>query len=98
MRSRPVRSLRTSPAFESVFRCFVIAWREIVEPSVSRTIDKGPSLQSRATMTRRVSSLSAANIAAASVVFGGVMRDRDVMKRLLTHSAARVRYFSMSCV
>lgn len=96
MRSRPLRSLRTSPAFESALRCFVTAWREIFEPFVSRTIERGPSSHSRATMNKRVSSPSAANIGAVSARSATAARDRDVMDGLLAHVAVAVRYFSMS--
>ena len=44
MRSRPARRLATSPASDNVTRCLLTAWRDTDAPSVSRTMDCGPSL------------------------------------------------------
>src|SRR5262245_29712130 len=62
--SRPWRRLRTTPAPFSTCRCFVTACRVTSVPSVSRVIDSGPPLDSRATRASRVGSPSAAKTAA----------------------------------
>src|SRR5262249_55086990 len=66
IRSRPRHVLRTRPARSRSSRCFVIAWRETRDRSLSRAIDPGPAVDSRTRSRKRVSSPRAAESGAAS--------------------------------
>src|SRR5262249_40343291 len=59
--SRPLRTLRTTPAPSNTRRCLVTAWRVRSVPSVRREIDCGSPALSRASTDSRVASPSAAN-------------------------------------
>src|SRR6516162_3010574 len=59
--SRPLRTLRTTPAPSNTRRCLVTAWRVSSVPRVRREIDCGLPSLSLASTDSRVSSPSAAN-------------------------------------
>src|SRR5215510_331360 len=65
-RSRPTRSLRTSPASSKIRRCFVTAWRERLVPRFNWIVGRGPLSLRRATIAKRTGSPSAAKVGAAS--------------------------------
>src|SRR5689334_6867446 len=72
--SRPVRTLCTIPAFSNTRRCFVIACRVSLVPSVSWEIEQGRPLLSRVTRDRRVWSPSAAKTGAGAALLPRTLR------------------------
>src|SRR5215813_4504094 len=94
---RPRGLLRTRPAAASACRCLVTAWRVTGAPVVRLTIESGPSVHSRVTSSRRVSSPSAAKTGAASARPALARLARGDMALDITHLLGPAAFVHAEC-